>query len=289
MPVVRYRAAFRIMPLVLGLLAAPLLAEPLPGQPTLYQLVQAAAERNPGAELADAQRGIGAALQQKADQPLAAAPTVNVKYQTDRLGSDLGYREWEGGVELPLWLPGQADAFAREAEQRQGLSDAMQVARLLEVAGEVRERLWSAALAHSDAEQAGSARDTAQELFNDVRRRVDAGELPRSDALLAEKELLQREDELQQARNRAGQAAALFTRYTGFDAVTDPDSEVPANADAIDPQHPLLNQLHGEVERARLRATGSASNRWADPISGSAPSRRVHWRVTTTSRRSVSS
>jgi outer membrane protein TolC len=256
MSIVRRRAVFRCVPLVLCLFSSQMMAataaKPTSMKPpSLAQMVQAAAERNPGAELAAAQRGIGAALQRKADQPLAAAPTANVKYQTDRIGSDLGYREWEGGVELPLWLPGQAAAFSREAERQQGLSDAMQAARDLEIAGEVRERLWSAALAHSDAEQARSARDTAQELFNDVKRRVAAGELPRSDSLLAEKELLQREDALQQAINRADQAAALFKRYTGFDALATPTAESPAAVDPIDPQHPLLSRLHSEVERAR--------------------------------------
>lgn len=251
MSFVRCSAAFRCVPIVLCLFSSPLLAATATEPPSLEQMVQAAAARNPGAELAAAQRGIGVALQGKADQPLAAAPTANVKYQTDRIGSDLGYREWEGGVDMSLWLPGQADAFAREAEQQQGLSDAMQTARDLQIAGEVRERLWSAALAYSDAEQARSARDTAQELFNDVKRRVAAGELPRSDSLLAEKELLQREDALQQTLNRANQAAALFKRYTGFDALANPAAESPASADAIDQTHPLLSRLYGEVERAR--------------------------------------
>jgi cobalt-zinc-cadmium efflux system outer membrane protein len=251
MSTVRCSAAFRCIPIVLCLFSSPLQAATATKQPSLEQMVRAAAARNPGAELAAAQRGIGAALQRKADQPLAAAPIANVKYQTDRVGSDLGYREWEGGVELPLWLPGQADAFVREAEQQQRLSDAMQAARELEIAGEVRERLWSAALARSDAEQARSARDRAQELFNDVQRRVAAGELPRSDNLLAENELVQREDALQQALNRANQAAALFKRFTGFDALANPAVESPAAAEAIDPQHPLLSRLHGEVERAR--------------------------------------
>ena len=41
------------------------------------------------------QRGIESALQRKEEQPLASAPSVNVKSQTDKIGSDLGYHERE--------------------------------------------------------------------------------------------------------------------------------------------------------------------------------------------------
>lgn len=250
----------RVSPLVLCLLSAQ-----APAAPSLAELVNAASARVPGGELAATQLGIASALQRKSEQPLADVPTANIKYQTDRVGSGLGYRELEGGVELPLWLPGQADSFAREADRQRALSDAMQAARLLEVAGEVRERLWAAALARGDAEQARSARDSAQQLFDDVQRRVVAGELPRSDSLLAEKELLQREDALQQALNRADQSAALFTRYTGFDAPANPATETPSTADAIDPEHPLLHRLHGEVERARAHRDRISSQQRSGP------------------------
>ena len=39
--------------------------------------------------------GIASALQRKEEQPLASAPTVNVKHQSDQIGSDLGYRKRE--------------------------------------------------------------------------------------------------------------------------------------------------------------------------------------------------
>ena len=41
------------------------------------------------------QRGIESALQRKEEQPLASAPTANVKYQTDKNCSDLVYHERE--------------------------------------------------------------------------------------------------------------------------------------------------------------------------------------------------
>lgn len=238
--------AWHIQMLVLYLFSAPLCSAP-----TLGEIVSAAALLNPGSELAASRREHAGALQRKSAQPFAQAPNVNVKYQTDRIGSDLGYREWEGGVELPLWLPGQADSYAREAGGQRDLADAMSAARLLEISGEVRERLWSAMLARSAARQTRNAEDAARTLFIDVKRRVDAGELPRSDRLLAEKALSQREDERRAAENRALTAARLFARYTGLDLPEQPVGEIPSPKSEIDLEHTRLQLREREVFRAR--------------------------------------
>lgn len=238
---------------VLGMLLALLCGSSAaqPATHSLSELLQAAVEHNPGAELVVAERDIAAALRRKADQVLADAPSANLKYQTDRIGSGLGYREWEGGVQLPLWLPGQANSYANEAERQLAVSEAMQATRLLDLAGEVRERLWSAALAHSEVENTQSARDSAQHLYADVQRRVAAGELPRSDSLLAEKALLQRDEDLQLAQNRYAQASQAFIRYTSLEPPATPLAEAVPATDELDPQHPRLQLLQREVARAR--------------------------------------
>lgn len=242
-----------------------LASTPLAAAPSLGEIVSAASARNPGGELSAGQHELAAALQRKADQPFADAPSVNLKYQTDRIGSDIGYREWEGGVELPLWLPGQADSYAREADRQRGVADAMSAARLLEISGEVRERLSLAMLARSDAEQARNAEVTARALFNNVKRRVDAGELPNSDRLLAEKELVLRESERKAAENRALAAVMLFARYTGLDLPEQPIAEAAATAREIDLQHPWLQLLQREVDRARKHRDRVGADRSGGP------------------------
>lgn len=219
--------------------------------PSLAELIQSALQRNPGEELSDAHIGQADALASRAGQLLANVPTVNLRYQDDRIGSDMGYREWEGGVELPLWLPGQSASYAREAELTRDLAQAMRQARRLRIAGEVRERLWGAATAQAGAAQASAARDTAKSLADDVQRRVAAGELPRSDRLLAEKAMLMREQALQQALSRTAQADALLERYTGSNDAQQPQFEVPAKAREISEQHPQLLLARAQLDRAR--------------------------------------
>lgn len=233
--------------------------------PSLAEIVKAATARNPGLELADAERGIADALRLKAEQPFADAPSANLKYQTDAIGSDLGYREWEGGVDLPLWLPGQSDHYAREAERGLAVSDSIDDAKRLEIAGEVRERLWAVAIARSEVAQNRSALEVAKGLLNDVQRRVEAGELPRSDRLLAEKEALLLQEAVQQASIRTTQAERLFNRYTGLDAPAVSEREAPPAEVALSPEHPQLRLAKRRMDQARAHRDRVSGERRRGP------------------------
>ncbi|MEA3242586.1 MAG: TolC family protein [Pseudomonadota bacterium] len=213
--------------------------------------VEAALVRHQGREMSQGERDIANALNRKAAQPLAGDPTFNLKYETDAIGSDLGYREWEGGVELPLWWPGQSREHKREAERTMSVADAILNARRLEVAGKVRDRFWMLALARGELEQARSALKTTQDLAVDVKRRVDAGELPRSDLLLADKDVLTRADAMAQAENRVTQAERMFTLYTGMESVPAPRREQLSLSKELPENHPQLILVDAKVEQAR--------------------------------------
>jgi len=217
---------------------------------SLPEFVEATFVRHQGRELSQSERGIANALDQKAAQPLAADPTFNLKYETDAIGSDLGYREWEGGVELPLWAPGQSRKYKREAERTMSVADAILNARRLEVAGKVRDRIWMLALARGELEQAQSALQTAQGLADDVKRRVDAGELPRSDLLLADKDVLMRTDAGAQAEIRVAQAEGAFRNLTGLESAPAPDREPLPASKELPENHPQLVLVDAKVEQA---------------------------------------
>ena len=215
------------------------------------EIVDATLQRLPDSQLADAERDLAGALDLKARQPIAGDPTFNLKYQTDAIGSGLGYREWEGGVDMPLWWPGQAREHQREAERTLSVADAMARANRLEVAGEVRERVWTVALAESEFEQASSALSIAQELAHDVKRRVAAGELPRTDLLLAEQDVTIRVGAVAEAQNRLTQAQHRYGQFTGINEYPDTREEQPQTAAGLPLQHPRLVLADAEVARAR--------------------------------------
>ena len=204
-------------------------------------------------ELAASERALADALELKSSQWLADDPSINLKYQTDSIGSDLGYREWEGGVDLPLWWPGQSGRYQAEANHSISLSEAMLQGRRLYTAGEVRLRVWDVALADAEREQAKYAVENARKLLSDVSRRVDAGELPRSDRLLAEKNALVEEDVLLQSENLLKQKQFRLLAYVGnkfpLKDVAEPE-KIRADIQLSD-QHPVLIEAKFKVDKAR--------------------------------------
>lgn len=236
-------------------------AQSSPAEVSLADAVAAAYARQQDGRVAQAQRDLGQALETRVSQFLSGDPSFNLKYQTDAVGAGDGYREWEGGVNLPLWWPGQRSAQRREAERVYGSADALARARKLVVTGEVRERLWGLALARSAQQEAQLAYDSAQQLERDISRRVEAGELPRSDLLLAQKETLAREDDLRQAINRAQQAERRFQSYTGLSEVPAAQTEALSKVPDLSAQHPMLALVMADTERARARRDRVASER----------------------------
>jgi len=261
-PILKY--AQRWVPLGVIVLYLTVTGSALADTP-LSEYVEATFVRHQGRELSQSERDIANALDQKAAQPLAGDPTFNLKYETDAIGSDLGYREWEGGVELPLWSPGQSREYKREAGRTMSVADATLNARRLEVAGKVRDRLWMLALARGELEQAQSALQIAQGLADDVKRRVDAGELPRSDLLLADKDVLTRTDAVAQAENRVAQAEGVFRNFTGLESALIPQWEpIPANRE-LPENHPQLVLVDAKVELASAHRDRVEGERHSGP------------------------
>lgn len=233
------------------LLTLPLWSCGVHAETPLARFIDAAMELRDGEALASARREVGHALQRKSEALFADAPSASVKYQTDQVGSDLGYREWEGGIEMPLWLPGQSDAYSSEARSAYDVSDATVDARRLEMAGEVRARLWQGVIARTEMRQAEAALDLARDLDADVARRVNAGELPRGDRLLAAQELLKREEAATDATRRFEMAAREFRLYTGMDIPVAVDAEIPSGLREVTEAHPRLRLAMSEAGRAR--------------------------------------
>lgn len=233
--------------------------------PALAEAVAAAYERHPERTLAGAERDLADAIQQRARAPFAGDPAFNLRHDNDALGSDDGYREWEGGVTLPLWWPGQQDQRLAEAAQTRAGAVAMAAATRLEVAGVVRERLWDVALARGNHAEAELALAGARDLEHDIERRVAAGELPASDLLLARQETLAREDALQQAASRVTQAERLFSRYTGLAEAPAAAAEALPQAAEPRPRHPALALAEVAVDKARAHRDRVAGERRGNP------------------------
>ncbi len=236
------------------------------GPPTLAQAVQAAFERYPEAGLAQVINEQGAAIRQQASALLAGDPALVLRHESDAVTDDNGFRQWEGGLEMPLWLPGQRQQRSRVADATQGEGAATQRLQRWQVAGEIRELLWSLKAAAAELELAARALQGTRALERDVDRRVAAGELARMDLILAQKETLAREIEHSAA---AAQHSALLTQYrsvTGLTAVPAELSETPTAVADIAGDHPALDAARVSAERSRAERDQVRGEKRASPV-----------------------
>lgn len=167
-------------------------------------------------------------------------------------GNLRNFNETEVEVGMPIWLPGQRDAYeatvttgVREIDERLAL-------RRLEVAGLLREAWWNAQRAARDATVARTRVSMAHEIGNDMTRRVELGDAAQSDALLAKNETLAAETELAQAEGAVKVARVHYAALTGG---TTPDGvlEVVHPMGDIE-DHPALRAPKAALARAESQA-----------------------------------
>ena len=148
---------------------------------TLADAFQIAWSRQPEAHGSELRRSAAGAKQEAANAWLAAAPGMDVSAKSDRLNHDAGNREYEVGVSLPLWLPGErSSAMALADAERDALDSGLRAAQL-RFAAALREAWWNNAAAAVDVEIAEARLRNAEQLAADVGRRVKAGDLARAD------------------------------------------------------------------------------------------------------------
>ncbi len=190
------------------------------------------------------------AWQRRGKQWLAAAPSLYFSYLSDRSLDNMGQRQYESGVELPLWRAGQRSAVQAVAASATDASNAAAAALRLEVAGLLRGALWDIAAATNGLETARDAVAVAKELVSAVERRHERGDLPRADVLLAQTTLLEREQAAVAAEAQLLDAERGFRSLTGLDRRPAEFAEPRSNLDELVPSHPLIALADTGVARA---------------------------------------
>lgn len=250
-----------VLSLPCALMAAP--ATPAPSGPTLEQAVESAWQRAPAARTLEAREDEVRAARANARSWLATSPTVGLAQRADRGASERDARESELSLSSSIWLPGQK--HAREAlAARSGDEVAAQFgATRLAVAGLVRNRMWEAAAAQVRLEEKQDHLAHLVGLLDEVERRVKAGDLARSDGLLAQQEVLSARVEVSNARTAAAEALARYRVATGLPALPalEPEPLQEASA-AVDPR---LAAARASEERARSGLRLAAASRSAPP------------------------
>ncbi|MEN8130954.1 MAG: TolC family protein [Pseudomonadota bacterium] len=219
--------------------------------PTLKQAVESAYNRHPRVQTLDAQQEEAMALQSRADSLIAGNPSLEVSYKTDQIGSANGFRDWEAGIAAPLWKPGQRDAAQNVAlSASQALTHSQRALRLV-IAGEVRERMWQAALMQNNLQLANKEWDTAQTLKHSVKRRVELGGLAKTDLLLARDATLTKRADHAKAQLEFENARLSYASFTGLQRLPRRRGEQRTALTTINEDYPQLAEVAGELKRAK--------------------------------------
>jgi outer membrane protein TolC len=222
-------------------------------QLNLVDLVNQTLEKYPDQALIAAMQKESEALNLRGNRWIAGAPTVSIDYKDDFVGSDTGAYELEGAVEVPIWNWGQRDAGLRLAEQA-ALSVANKGRAIkLQVAGLVRQSLWMMSLETLRHDVAEKNLHLTEKLLKTIQLRVEVGDLPKSDFLLAESEFLQKKIELIHAEAELMHARKRFYFLTQDTKIPAQINEPQSDRQAIDDSHPALATINAIVAQKKAK------------------------------------
>lgn len=186
-------------------------------------------------------------------ESLFAEPTTaNLNHFNDAVGSGDGFQEWEGSVDMPLWLPGQKQAQQALSGKIMAQLPAYQARLKLRASGEVRDRVWQVKLAEAQLEQASVVWETARKLEQDVKSRVEAGDLPATEALLATSNTLEAHSKMVDAESKLSQELKTYALVTGSQSLPAEVTETLNTQPQVQPSHPELAMQDQVI--ARLQA-----------------------------------
>ena len=256
---------FTYTSLCVALLVPTAPAHAQPG-PTLKQAFDTAWARQPEAGGSELRRNAVEARRDAAGNWLVAQPNIEMSTRTDVVNRNDGSREYEVGVGLPLWLPGERSS-ARALADAEG--DALQsrlLATQLRLAAEVRNAWWSAVQAGVDLELAQARLKLAEQLAGDVARRVRAGDLARADQHQADGAAAAASALLAETQSQAVQARQRLRSLLGTpqELPREIAAEALPSGSVDENRHPALREIADRAEAARrakaLAATQTRNN-----------------------------
>jgi len=254
--------AKKILPLLLGLWLGGAGAgdellvghsDPLPydASLSLRQTVEATFEQYPQGAVIGALKEEAQALSQRSESLIAGYPMLYLQYIDDRAMSDRGVVQIQSGYQIPIWMWNQRSASFKVAEEADKGAVLFAAAIKHEVAGLVREALWGVVLMENRHGLAQQVFDVSKQLFATVKRRVELGDLARSDELLAESDWLDKKSQLVQAEAEVMHARHAYKNLTRLDKAPKLFEERQSKTATIHEQHPAIAAANALVERAQ--------------------------------------
>ncbi len=229
---------------------------------TLSSLTQTVYEQHPSLnnELAQKQQ-INANLD-LANARFAGAKSIRLNHQNDVFGSGDGLQEWEGSIDMPLWLPKQKQQQLALSDKLSAELPAYKQYIRLQASEKVRELVWAVVLANNELQQAHQVWQSAQKLEHDVAMRVKAGDLAGSEHLLVSTNVMKMQGHYLLAQAELEHALESYFFFTGetdlpesYDEILDEASTIHSehHQAKVGQDHPLLVMLEQKINTLRTQ------------------------------------
>jgi len=231
-------------------------------QLSLSKLVDLTLEKYPDTYWLDALEEEATAITQRSQSWIAGAPQAGLRYQEATSGT-LHYID--ATVQVPLWNLGQREAGRETGAKAEASAQFQTVATKLRIAGLVRSALWDMSLQKIRYEQAQAEITIFEQLLAKIKRRVELGDLPRADELLAQTELLQKRAVLTMAEAELMHSRKRYTSLTQTTKMPGTFQEKLVALTEIQQNHPALQAVNSQIERKQaevdaLKLVGSGQS-----------------------------
>jgi len=204
---------------------------------SLKETLELTFKRNPQQYQLQARDRDVLARQSRSATLLPKPPALALSHQNDGLGSGRGEREWQADVEIPLWRLGQRAARTAVAENAQLGVQASRESLLLAVAGQLREAVWELKM-------------TESQLALAKLRRYQAGELAKTDLMLAQQESLQARTETVRADAELNHARHRYSVLTGLQQIPGQLEEAQSSLETYSEAHAFWQEAEARVKLA---------------------------------------
>ncbi len=191
------------------------------------------------------------ALEQRSTSWIAGYPMIYLQYIDDSLISNRGISDIQSGYQIPVWMWGQKEASQKVTDQASLAAERYAVALKHEIAGLVRDTLWSIRLAENRHEIDKKILSVAEDLLRVVDRRVQLGDMSKSDLLLAESDVLEKKTLAMQSETDVIHAWKVYHNLTRTRSIPPRHDEVLAQDIALTETHPAIAAATASVERAQ--------------------------------------
>ena len=208
---------------ILFILLSPiLLSEAKAENITFAQAVEAAWAADPSRTELNTNYRSAAARAEAAGSWFAGGPTVSGQYFDDHaIGSNEGYTTYQGGVSVPLWLPGQGSATVGVARaEALTIQERLHVARMT-VAMRVLVSSASVIVAERQLAIARIQKETLEKIQTSVIRGKHIGEMTLADQQVVASEVANAASEYSLAKEQVETATSALRILLGLPAVPD--------------------------------------------------------------------